>query len=99
MIYFWRPGDHRASDKLRANPWPSIEFILRGSYVEEGANTSMLELGLERGYGVHRTVRPWKRWSIHRTPTCVARRIIHADQGTVVLVARWFRTSTPRVYA
>ena len=79
---------------MHDHPWSLATFVLRGGYMELAADTTSLALAAERGLGVHPTVRDWRRWSIHKVPTTHAHRIIHADRGTVTLVARWRRCRT-----
>lgn len=93
LVALWRPRPDDELD-LHTHPWSFITIILRGGYVEEAAHTSNLALAAERGYGVHRTIRAWRRWTVHRMPLTVAHRIIHADTGTLTLVLRWRKVRT-----
>lgn len=79
---------------MHDHPWSFITIILRGGYIEEAAHTTVLNIAAERGYGVHSTIRRWRRWSIHRMPLTVAHRIIHADQDTLTLMLRWRKVRT-----
>ena len=97
MSSLWRPSA-ADSPHLWSAPESRIEFVLRGSYVEEAATTQAIDAARSLGYGYHRAVRRWRRWSLHRVPTTHATRPIHADRGTVVLVVRWRTTAIARTH-
>lgn len=102
MIRLWRPeADPITLDSqvvLSTQPWAQYEIVLRGSYVELAAATPVLDLAQAGGLGVNHTLRRWKRWSRHRLPFTVARGLIHVEDGTLVLVARWRRVRPVKVY-
>lgn len=97
VIFLWRPCAAETNN-LGSASWSRIEFVLRGSYVEEAAHTLSIGTARRFGYGYHRTVRHWRRWSLHKVPTTHASRPIHVDRGTVVLVVRWRTTAIARTH-
>lgn len=96
-VSLWHPCAAE-TDHLVSRSRSRIEFVLRGSYVEEAATTQAIFTAQCYRYGYHRTVRHWRRWSIHKVPTTHASRPIHVDRGTVVLVVRWRVTSIARTH-